>query len=101
VLSGRASGAGAEPPAPPLLVRDAAALAARKARAILEYLDFQAFEEIFTRGALAAAARGRSGRPRDRCRAMNAHSRRTGSRMPGSTYRRDTPRCFGGSASGA
>lgn len=43
----------------PLAVRDPAALAARKARAILEYLDFQPFEELFTRGALAAATRGR------------------------------------------
>lgn len=43
----------------PLLVRDAAALAARKARAILEYLDFQPFEEIFASGALAAADLGR------------------------------------------
>jgi predicted nucleotidyltransferase len=43
----------------PLLVRDGAALAARKARAILEYLDFQPFEEIFASGALAAADLGR------------------------------------------
>ncbi len=42
-----------------LLMRDRDALSARKARAILEYLDFQPFEELFTRGALAAAARGR------------------------------------------
>jgi predicted nucleotidyltransferase len=42
-----------------LVVRDAAALASRKARAILEYLDFQPFEQILTRGALAAAGRGR------------------------------------------
>jgi predicted nucleotidyltransferase len=42
-----------------LSVRDARALAERRARAILEYLDFQPFEELFTRGALSAAARGR------------------------------------------
>ena len=39
--------------------RDHAALAARKARAILEYLDFRPFEEQLTRGVLAVAARGR------------------------------------------
>jgi predicted nucleotidyltransferase len=43
----------------PLLVRDRAALVARKARAILEYLDFQPIEEIAARGAIAAAAHGR------------------------------------------
>lgn len=43
----------------PLFVRDRDALVARKARAILEYLDFQPFEELFARGALAAAGRGR------------------------------------------
>ena len=43
----------------PLLVRDDAALAARKARAILEYLDFQPFEGIFANGVLAAADLGR------------------------------------------
>jgi hypothetical protein len=43
----------------PLLVRDGRALALRKARAILEYLDFQPFEELCARGALAAAAHGR------------------------------------------
>ncbi len=42
-----------------LVVRDPEALARRKARAILEYLDFQPFEELFTRGALKAAGRGR------------------------------------------
>ena len=42
-----------------ILARDASALAARKARAILEYLDFQPIEELFARGALDAAARGR------------------------------------------
>lgn len=42
-----------------LCARDPAALTARKARAILEYLDFQPFEELFARGALAAAGRGR------------------------------------------
>jgi uncharacterized protein len=40
-------------------VRDPSALAARKARAILEYLDFQPIEELCARGALAAASRGR------------------------------------------
>jgi predicted nucleotidyltransferase len=43
----------------PLLVRDRAALVARKARAILEYLDFQPIEELAARGAIAAAAHGR------------------------------------------
>lgn len=43
----------------PLLVRDRAALVARKARAILEYLDFQPVEELAARGAIAAAAHGR------------------------------------------
>ena len=38
--------------------RDRGALVARKARAILEYLDFQPVEEAFTRAALAAAQRG-------------------------------------------
>lgn len=42
-----------------LVVRDPEALAQRKVRAILEYLDFQPFEELFTRGALKAADRGR------------------------------------------
>ena len=40
-------------------VRDPSALAARKARAILDYLDFQPIEELCARGALAAASRGR------------------------------------------
>jgi hypothetical protein len=35
------------------------AQAARKARAILEYLDFQPIEELFARGVLDAAAHGR------------------------------------------
>jgi predicted nucleotidyltransferase len=43
----------------PLLVRDRAAMVARKARAILEYLDFQPIEELAARGAIAAAAHGR------------------------------------------
>jgi hypothetical protein len=43
----------------PLLVRDRAALVARKTRAILEYLDFQPIEELAARGAIAAAAHGR------------------------------------------
>lgn len=42
-----------------LFSRDAAALSDRKARAILEYLDFKPIEDLFTRGALAAATRGR------------------------------------------
>ena len=42
-----------------IAVRDPSALAARKARAILEYLDFQPIEELCARGALAAASRGR------------------------------------------
>jgi predicted nucleotidyltransferase len=39
--------------------KDRARLVARRARAILEYLDFQPFEEEFARGVLAAASRGR------------------------------------------
>ena len=39
--------------------RDHAALAARKARAILEYLDFRPIEERCATGVLRAAARGR------------------------------------------
>jgi predicted nucleotidyltransferase len=42
-----------------LVERDHRALADRKARAILEYLDFRPLEELAIRGALAAAARGR------------------------------------------
>ena len=42
-----------------ILARDPSALVARKARAILEYLDFQPIEELLARGALGAAARGR------------------------------------------
>ena len=42
-----------------LVERDHRALADRKARAILEYLDFRPLEEMAIRGALAAAARGR------------------------------------------
>jgi hypothetical protein len=38
--------------------RDRAALVARKARAILEYLDFRPVEETFTRAVLGAAHRG-------------------------------------------
>lgn len=37
----------------PIVVRDGAALAARRARAILEYLDFRPIEEMLTRGVLA------------------------------------------------
>jgi len=43
----------------PIVVRDPRAMAERKARAILEYLDFQPIEEVCARGALAAAAHGR------------------------------------------
>ncbi len=43
----------------PLLVRDRAAMVARKADAILEYLDFQPFEEIFVRRILEGERRGR------------------------------------------
>lgn len=43
----------------PIVVKDGNALAARKARAILEYLDFHPLEELVSRGVLAAAARGR------------------------------------------
>jgi predicted nucleotidyltransferase len=42
-----------------LLERDHAAFVERKARAILEYLDFRPLEELATRGVLAAAAHGR------------------------------------------
>jgi predicted nucleotidyltransferase len=42
-----------------LLERDRKALVERKARAILEYLDFKPFEDLFARGVLAAATRGR------------------------------------------
>jgi len=38
---------------------DRRAMVARKARAILEYLDFRPIEERCTAGVLAAAARGR------------------------------------------
>lgn len=41
-----------------ILERDHAALVARKARAILEYLDFKPVEDIFTRRVLEAARRG-------------------------------------------
>jgi predicted nucleotidyltransferase len=42
-----------------LFVRDRGAFVERKARAILEYLDFQPIEEQLARGALAASVRGR------------------------------------------
>jgi predicted nucleotidyltransferase len=42
-----------------LFERDHQALAERKARAILAYLDFRPLEAIAVRGALAAATRGR------------------------------------------
>jgi len=37
-----------------ILVRDRAALVSRRARAVLEYLDFQPIEDLLTRGVLAA-----------------------------------------------
>jgi predicted nucleotidyltransferase len=42
-----------------IVAKDRRALVARKTRAILDYLDFRPFEELTTRGVLAAAARGR------------------------------------------
>lgn len=42
-----------------ILERDRAALVARKARAVLEYLDFKPIEDLCAAGALAAARRGR------------------------------------------
>jgi predicted nucleotidyltransferase len=42
-----------------LVERDHRAFVDRKARAVLEYLDFQPFENIAIKGALEAAARGR------------------------------------------
>ena len=42
-----------------LLERDRQALVARKARAVVEYLDFKPIEERCARGVLKAAARGR------------------------------------------
>jgi predicted nucleotidyltransferase len=42
-----------------LVENDHRALTARKARAILEYLDFRPFEELAARGVLSAAAHGR------------------------------------------
>ena len=42
-----------------LLENDHQALSARKARAILEYLDFRPFEQLAARGVLSAAAHGR------------------------------------------
>ena len=42
-----------------LVVADRAAFVDRKAKAILEYLDFRWVEDACTRGVLAAAARGR------------------------------------------
>jgi hypothetical protein len=41
-----------------LVVRDRSAFVERKARAIVEYLDFRPIEERCTRGVLAAASRG-------------------------------------------
>jgi predicted nucleotidyltransferase len=42
-----------------LVEKDRARLVARRARAVLEYLDFKPVEEEFARGVLAAASRGR------------------------------------------
>ncbi len=42
-----------------LVVRDRSALVGRKAKAILEYLDFRPIEEMIANGVLAAARRGR------------------------------------------
>ena len=42
-----------------VFARDRRAMSERKARAILEYLDFRPVEEACSRGVLAAAARGR------------------------------------------
>jgi predicted nucleotidyltransferase len=42
-----------------ILERDRERLVARRARAVLEYLDFKPLEEQFVRGVLAASARGR------------------------------------------
>lgn len=41
----------------PVSVRSAPALKARFVKAVLEYLDFQPLEELFTRGVLAGATR--------------------------------------------
>ncbi len=43
----------------PVLIRDRGMLAARRARAILDYLDFQPCAERCAQGVLRAAARGR------------------------------------------
>jgi predicted nucleotidyltransferase len=42
-----------------LVEKDRTRLVARRARAVLEYLDFKPVEEEFARGVLAAASRGR------------------------------------------
>ena len=42
-----------------LVEKDRARLVARRARAVLEYLDFKPVEEEFARGVLLAASRGR------------------------------------------
>ncbi len=41
-----------------ILAKDPAALAERRARAILEYLDFKPIEDVFTQAALETRARG-------------------------------------------
>jgi uncharacterized protein len=42
-----------------LVEKDRSGLVARRARAVLEYLDFKPVEDEFARGVLAAASRGR------------------------------------------
>jgi hypothetical protein len=42
-----------------IVLRDPAALSDRKARAVLEYLDWKPIEAILTGGVLAAASHGR------------------------------------------
>lgn len=42
-----------------IFARDAAALVERKARAVLEYLDFQPVEALFSRSVLGGGSRGR------------------------------------------
>ena len=42
-----------------VLERDRQAMVERKARAIVEYLDFRPLEDLFSRSVLSATARGR------------------------------------------
>jgi predicted nucleotidyltransferase len=51
-----------------LVERDRGALVARKARAILDYLDFKPVEDLCAAGVLRAVARGRSRAPREQDR---------------------------------